>query len=186
MSPSKGGKPPQFNGQGMLLVHDLVRQEMLRIYENGDYKILSDNGQVDYLNATAKELFYEGLEFFKIASLKDRRIFENDGYVYIVPWMGDKIVNTITVMLVKSGYKASTFAGVIEVEKTTLKKVIDCLKAFCEKNSLTNTELATYVPEKNIEKYDGFLPEPLLIEGYGQKYFDVENTILWLKKWLPS
>lgn len=183
VSPSKGGEPPQFNGQGML-VHDLVRQEMLRIYESGDYKIPSDNGQVDYLDATAKELFYEGLEFFKIASLKDHRIFENNGYVYIVPWMGDKIVNTITTMLVKSGYTATAFAGVIEVEKTTLQKVMDCLKAFCEKNSLTNTELAMYVPEKSIEKYDDFLPESLLIEGYGQKYFDIHSSIMWLKKHL--
>ena len=186
VSPHKGGKPPLFNGQEGGMVHDLVRQEMLRIYENEDYKILSNNGPVDYLNATAKELFYEGLEFFKVASLKDHRIFENDGCVYIVPWMGDKIVNTITTMLVKSGCKPYTLAGVIEVEKTTLKKVIDCLKAFCEKNNLTNTELATYVPEKRIEKYDYFLPESLLIEGYGQKYFDIENAILWLKKWLPS
>ncbi|HIF26248.1 MAG TPA: DEAD/DEAH box helicase [Micavibrio sp.] len=181
VSPSKGGEPPQFNGQGML-VHDLVRQEMLRIYESGDYKIPSDNGQVDYLDATAKELFYEGLEFFKIALLKDHRIFENNGYVYIVPWMGDKIVNTITTMLVKSGYTASAFAGVIEVEKTTMQKVMDCLKAFCEENNLTNTELAMYVSEKSIEKYDDFLPESLLIEGYGQKYFDIDSSIMWLKE----
>ena len=95
--------------------------------------------------------------------------------------MGDKIVNTITTMLVKSGYTASAFAGVIEVEKTTLQNVMDCLKAFCEKNSLTNTELAMYVPEKSIEKYDNFLPESLLIEGYGQKYFDVKAAFLWLQ-----
>ena len=100
--------------------------------------------------------------------------------------MGDKIVNTITTMLVKLRYTASTFAGVIEVKKITLQKVIDCLKVLCEKNSLTNTELAMYVTKKSIEKYDNFLPESLLIEGYGQKYFDVENAILWLKKWLPS
>ncbi len=184
VSPSKGGEPPQFNGQGML-VHDLVRQEMLRIYESGDYRILSDNGQVDYLDATAKELFHEGLEFFKIAALKKHRIFENNGYVYIVPWMGDKIVNTITTMLIKSGYTASAFAGVVEIEKSNLQEVTDCLKQLSQQKSFTNTGLAMSVPEKNIEKYDEALPESLLTEGYGQKYFDVKNTVLWLKKWLP-
>jgi ATP-dependent Lhr-like helicase len=179
VSPSKGGEPPQFNGQGML-VHDLVRQEMLRIYERGDYKISCDNGQVDYLDSTAKDLFYEGLEFFEIALLKDRRIFESNGYVYIVPWMGDKIVNTITTMLIKSGYTASAFAGVIEVENASQRAVSDCLRNICSENSLTNTELATAVSEKSIEKYDDYLSERLLTEGYGQKYFDVKSTIAWI------
>ncbi|MBL6735426.1 MAG: DEAD/DEAH box helicase, partial [Shewanellaceae bacterium] len=184
VSPAKGGKPPEFSGEGML-VHDLVRQEMFRIYESEDYRIPSEHGQVDYLDATAKALFDEGLEFFKAASLKDRRIFENNGDVFIVPWMGDKIVNTITAMLMKSGYTASAFAGVIEVEKTTLPEVINCLKTICEENSMTNTDLAMGVPNIKVEKYDDALPECLLIEGYGQRCFDVKNAILWLKKWLP-
>lgn len=180
VSPSKGGEPPQFNGQGML-VHDLVRQEMLRIYEDEDYRISSGGNQLDYLDATARDLFYEGLGFFKLAALKERRIFENDGYVYIVPWMGDKIVNTITAMLIKSGYKASAFAGAIEIENTEMQKVIECLKQICLKNNLTNTELAEFIPEKSIEKYDDYLPESLLTEGYGRKYFDVQSTVIWIK-----
>lgn len=127
-----------------------------------------------------KDLFYEGLEFFEIALLKDRRIFESNGYVYIVPWMGDKIVNTITTMLIKSGYTASAFAGVIEVENASQRVVSDCLRNICSENSLTNTELATSVSEKSIEKYDDYLSERLLTEGYGQKYFDVKSTIAWI------
>lgn len=180
VSPSKGGEPPQFNGQGML-VHDIVRQEMLRIYETGEYRIQHSNGYIDFLDSTAKELFNEGLDNFKVLYLSKERIFENNGYVYIVPWMGDKIVNTLTTMLIMDGYSASAFAGVIEVEKANLKKVQQYLVKLSKENTLTNTELAKYVAEKSIEKYDDYLPETLLTEGYGQKYFDIDKTKEWLK-----
>jgi ATP-dependent Lhr-like helicase len=98
--------------------------------------------------------------------------------------MGDKVVNTITAMLVKAGHAASAFAGIVEVEKTNSQTVIESLKKLCLKGTLTNTELANIVPEKVVDKYDDLLPEALLIEGYGQKYFDVDNSILWLKKHL--
>lgn len=183
VSPSKGGKPPKFNGLGGL-INDRVREEMLRIYESGDYRIPHDNRHVDFLDETAKKLFNEGLDFFKKSSLSERRFFESNGNVYIAPWMGDKIVGTIYIMLIKSGYKAIPYAGVIEVEKASLQEVTDCLKTLCEKNNFTNTSLATFMPVKSIEKYDEFLPEDLLDEGNGQKYFDVENSLIWLKKWL--
>lgn len=181
VSASKGGEPPKFDGHGML-IHDLVRQEMLRIYESEEYKIPSSSGDIDYLDATAKELFYEGLKFFKLTSLKNRRIFESNGCVYIIPWMGDKIVNTITTMLVKSGYTASAFAGVIEVENTSERLVSEFLINICSENSLTNNSLATVVSDKSIEKYDDYLSEYLLTEGYGQKYFDVESTKAWINR----
>lgn len=181
VSASKGGEPPKFDGHGML-IHDLVRQEMLRIYESEEYKIPSSSGDIDYLDATAKELFYEGLKFFKLTSLKSRRIFESNGCVYIIPWMGDKIVNTITTMLVKSGYTASAFAGVIEVENTSERLVSEFLINICSENSLTNNSLATVVSDKSIEKYDDYLSEYLLTEGYGQKYFDVESTKAWINR----
>lgn len=164
-----------------MLVHDIVRQEMLRIYKTGEYRIQHGNGYIDFLDSTAKELFNEGLDNFKLLSLSKERIFEHNGYVYIVPWMGDKIVNTLTTMLIMDGYSASAFAGVIEVEKANLKNVQQYLVKLSKENTLTNTELAKYVAEKSIEKYDDYLPETLLTEGYGQKYFDLYKTTEWLK-----
>lgn len=87
-------------------------------------------------------------------------------------------------MLIRSGHKTSAFAGIIEVEKVGLQEVKKCLKELCQQNNLTNTELAMFVPEQKTEKYDKFLPKSLLAEGYGQKYFDIDNSILWLKEQL--
>lgn len=180
VSPSKGGDPPQFNGNGML-VHDTVRQEMFDIYKSGNYKIPIGSSEVDYLDSTAKSLFNEGLEFFQEALLHKRRIFQHNDYVYIVSWMGDKIVNTIATMLIKLNYKVSIFSGIIEIEKTNLEAVSNSLFELCSNNRLTNSDLALSVREKRIEKYDDFISESLLNIGYGQNYFDVERAREWLE-----
>lgn len=46
----------------------------------------------------------------------------------------------------------------------------------------TEAELAADVPEKYLDKYDEFLPEPLLASGYGAKAYDVEGTRRWLQE----
>jgi ATP-dependent Lhr-like helicase len=44
--------------------------------------------------------------------------------------MGDKTVNTIVALLVKKGFEAGAYAGVIEVKKAQLDNVIAVLRSF--------------------------------------------------------
>ena len=62
--PSKAGTPPNFGGDGMS-VHDYVRQEMLKIYLEGDYRIDAGGTKVEFMDSTAKKLFSEGLDYFR-------------------------------------------------------------------------------------------------------------------------
>jgi ATP-dependent Lhr-like helicase len=96
--------------------------------------------------------------------------------------MGDKIVNTLVMILVQADYKATAFTGVIEVEDVQINEVINYLKEFLKIKPPTNKDLAKNIDDKYTEKYDGWLPESLLTEGYGQKLFDVETTVDWLRK----
>ncbi len=178
--PAKGGKPPVFLGGGMS-VHDLVRQEMLKVYLRGDYRIEAEGQKIDFMDATARNLFFEGLTSFRDLRLENRRIVSHGQYVYLIPWMGDKIVNTLTMLLVKSGYKANSFRGIIEVDDATHSAVSNCFIDFIEEESESNTELAKMAVNKHTEKYDHLLPEGLLDEGYGAKAFDVSGTKEWLE-----
>ena len=45
-------------------------------------------------------------------------------------------------------------------------------------------ELAAVVPDKDLDKYDEYLPESLLAKGYGAKAYDIERTSIWLLKHL--
>lgn len=177
---TKGGKPPRFGGEG-LGMHDLVRKEMLSIYKSGDYRISTASGMVDYVDTAAKELFREGVDFFERAELRKRSVIEQEGNAYIFPWRGDKILNTLSAILLKKGFRASHFAGVIEVQRTTSDSVISSLKSVLQAGLPSDSELAETVPEKHIEKFDELLPEDLLTEGFGRRMFDVDGAGEWLR-----
>lgn len=178
---TKGGQPPQFSGGGMS-VHDVVRQEMLAIYRENDYRIAIGSKRVDYADATARSLFAEGCDSFKRFNLQNSHFISDGQRSYVLPWMGDKVVNTITALLMRSSFKASSFAGVIETEGASVSSVQRALKEILLSGLPSESELAADVPEKYLDKYDDYLPEFLLAKGYGAKAYDIEGTQVWLQK----
>ncbi len=179
VSPAKGGQPPKFGGGGMS-VHDRVRQEMFEIYKSGDYKIAIGETKLDFLDPTGKGLFHEGLSFYQQAGLKTNRLIQQGTSVYIIPWMGDRIVNTIYILLIQKGFDVDCFAGLIEVEKAKLSTVEEVLISFISLSNTSNADLAKPVKNKDIEKYDHLLPEEMLNMSYGEKAFDVKSTLKWI------
>lgn len=179
VSHAKGGQPPKFGGSGMS-VHDRIRQEMFEIYQSGDYKIAINESKLDFLDPVGKGLFHEGLNFFQQTDLKKNRLIQQGASVYIIPWMGDRIVNTLYAMLIQAGFNAGCSAGVIEVEQTQLPTVEKALKSFISLSETSNAELAKPVKNKDIEKYDHLLPEDLLNLSYGEKNFDIKSTLKWI------
>lgn len=179
--PTKGGNPPRFGGDGMF-VHNRIRQEMLRIYLEGDHRIESGEERREFMDVAARMLFSEGLRFFRDMRLANKRIIELGKNVYLISWMGDKVVNTLSVLLTMGGYKADKFAGVVEVEKASCLDVSGHLRSFNRDNKPTNAELAELVENKQTEKYDHLLPEELLNEDYGARAFDIDGTVDWITK----
>ncbi|HDL8449961.1 TPA: DEAD/DEAH box helicase [Yersinia enterocolitica] len=177
---TKGGQPPQFSGGGMS-VHDVVRQEMLAIYKENDYRIAIGSKRVDYADATVRSLFAEGCNNFKRYNLQNSHFISDGQRSYVLPWMGDKVVNTITALLMRSSFKASSFSGVIEIEHASLSSVQHALKEMQLSGLPSASELAADVPEKYLDKYDDYLPESLLTKGYGAKAYDIEGTQIWLQ-----
>ncbi|WP_049855369.1 DEAD/DEAH box helicase [Dickeya fangzhongdai] len=178
---TKGGQPPQFSGGGMS-VHDVVRQEMLAIYRENDYRIAIGSKRVDYADATARSLFAEGCDNFKRYNLQNSHLISDGQRIYVLPWMGDKVVNTITALLMRNSFKASSFAGVIEIDDASVTTVQHTLKQMLFSGLPSESELAADVPEKYLDKYDDYLPESLLAKGYGAKAYDIEGTQFWLRK----
>ncbi|MDE1263835.1 DEAD/DEAH box helicase [Vibrio aestuarianus] len=176
---AKGGKPPKFGGSGMT-IHDVVRQEMFRILKDGDYRISVGNKKVDFADAIAKEQFKESVTFFQRSDLARKPLLKVGNSTYLFTWLGDKVVNTIVALLIMNGYEASAYAGVVEVEKTSVESVKSTLRTLASKKLPSETELAQSVLEKQIDKFDEFLPEDILSIGYGTKAFDINGTKEWL------
>lgn len=178
---AKGGEPPKFGGSGMG-IHDVVRQEMFSIYRDGDYRIAAGGSKMDFLDDMARDLFAEGLGLFNDLNIDSEPVVQQGQYVYVFPWLGDKVVNTLVALLTRQGYQACAFAGVIEIEKADAKQVRNDLLSLLDGQLPSATELAALVPEKEIEKYDEYLPEALLEEGYGRRAFDVDAALCWVGK----
>ncbi|MCG3763708.1 DEAD/DEAH box helicase [Vibrio cincinnatiensis] len=176
---AKGGKPPKFSGSGMT-IHDVVRQEMFRILKEGDYRISVGNQKVDFADEIAREQFKESVTFFQLADLARKPLLKVGNSTYLFTWLGDKIVNTIVALLVMNGYEASAYAGVIEVEKASVEGAKSTLRTLASRKLPSETELAQSVLEKQIEKFDEFLPEDILSLGYGAKAFDINGAKEWL------
>ncbi len=178
---TKGGKPPKFNGSGMT-IHDRVRQEMFSIYRTGDYRIEAGNQKIDFVDNLGRRLFQEGVNFFKEANLEKQPVYQSGKHSYIFSWMGDKVVNTLTVLLIRSGFVCSNFSGVIEVQNSDIDDIKNCLIAITKNDMPDETELARTLSlqQKLIEKYDEYLPEYLLTECYGRKAFNSKAAKQWI------
>lgn len=179
---TKGGQPPIFGGEGMS-IHDIVRQEMFMIYQEGDYRIAIDDRKADFADTTARALFDEGLQCFRSNNLASEYFIQQGQHVYIFPWLGDQTVNTLSALLILHGFKAGSFAGVIEVEKTTVIEVKQMLANILREGLPTESVLAEKISEKCLEKYDEFLPEILLNKEYGLRAFDINSISNWIKKY---
>lgn len=178
---TKGGKPPKFNGSGMS-INDKVRQEMLSIYRSGDYRIEIGNEKIDFVDSIGKQLFQEGAYFFKEANLEKQPIYQSGKHCYIFSWMGDKVVNTLTVLLIKSGFACNNFGGVIEVQNSTVADIKRCLINLVNNELPDETALAEMlsIQQKRVDKYDEYLPEDLLTIGYGRKAFNSKTAKQWI------
>jgi ATP-dependent Lhr-like helicase len=168
---ASGGNPPIFGGGGQS-VHDIVRQEMLRVYQNREMPL--------YLNQEAKELLEEAFECFGSLRLCDRQILQLGSTVHLLPWMGDRITNTITMILRMHGLSADCFAGIIDLTTTTAEDLKISVTELLQKPKPNATALAAELPDTLVEKHDYFVNAELRQLGYGTRFFDIEGAWNWL------
>lgn len=179
---TKGGKPPKFGGTSMS-VHDAVRQEMFKIYSSGDYRIEVGKKKIEFADDVARQLFKEGSEFFNRSDLIKQPIVQNGKHCCLFSWQGDKTVATLTVMLMRRGFVASSFAGVIEIQNSTVDNVVAHLVDIVKEGAPSEVDLADILSEqqKRVEKFDEYISDPLLSEGYGKRFFDSAAAIQWIR-----
>lgn len=180
---TKGGKPPKFGGNG-ISVHDIVRQEMLKIYTKGDYRIDVGSQKIDFLDDTAKQLFREGADFFRKSEMSNSSTIQHGKHCFLFPWSGDKVVSTLAILLMRNKFTISVFGGVIEIQNASKDEVANYLAGLKEDAIPTELELAKTLKteQKHIEKYDEYLSEELLSEGFGRRTFDIRGTKKWIEQ----
>jgi len=166
-----GGRPPKFSGEGMM-VHDIVRQEMLHTYIEAEPPI--------YLDETARSHFEEATHYFRELGLDRTQTLQVGGRVLLFPWLGDRKTGTIAALLKWQGFDATASGLAVDVANTSLEKFKKGIAKMQQHEAPSATELAEMIPNTMEEKHDHFLPRSIRDLGYGARHFDLPGALEWL------
>lgn len=165
---ASGGNVPLFGGEGSL-VHTRVRKQMYATYVKTDTP--------DYLDAKGRELLGEGRTHFDRLDLHDRHIVPQGERTILFLWAGDRIVNTMHVLLSQRGYQASKTGMALEFQNCGSEEVFEELQDIARSEPPDPSQLAESVENKIADKHDRYLPADLLNANYASKRLDVKGAI---------
>jgi ATP-dependent Lhr-like helicase len=164
---SGGGRPPLFSGGGGE-VADLVRQRMRTWYEASDVP--------RYLDKTAQALLDEGRASYRRLELRERPIVAWGNDTLIFCWRGDRILNTLAVVLATAGLRVSTDGVAVHINDSTADQVHSVIRELSAGDSPDPVVLARTVENKQRDKYDEYLSEELLARSYATHSLDVDGA----------
>ena len=166
-----GGRPPKFGGNGQM-VHDCVRQEMKRVYLQKAIPV--------YMDKAAKSSLDEGIECFHALGLSKIKAIQIGSTVHVIPWLGDKITTTITVLLRSAGLAADCFGGLIDIRNCSIESFHSASDSIIKGRKPSSFELANLVPDTIVEKHDPVLPKEMRDLACGARLFDVDGAWEWM------
>ena len=128
------------------------------VYENDDLPCFADK--------TARALLAEARNAYRDLGLVSTGMLERDGTTYIFPWVGTVTINTLALALRETGLPAAVHRLIIEVDRTATDKVRSGLSTLSETDEPDPVHLANSVRNVERQKFDRFLPRPLLLVGF--------------------
>ncbi len=167
LEPSPAGRAPLFSGGGPE-VHERVRQEMKAVYEASDVP--------QFLDANARALLQEGREAYAEYHLDKAPLVEYRNDVAIFCWTGDRVLDTLLVLLRARGLRAGRDGIAVIVSDIKANELIPHLRVLATQGPADSGELAGTVANKNVEKHHAFLSEELLSMDYASRRLDSEGA----------
>ncbi|WP_252275430.1 DEAD/DEAH box helicase [Nocardioides sp. LMS-CY] len=164
---SSGGRPPMFSGDGAQ-VADLVRQRMRALYESDDVPV--------YLNAPAQDLLDEGRAAYRRLRLQERQLLPWGDDTVVFPWRGDRVLNTVAVLLAARGHHVGIGGGTMTITRATPDDLRATARDLLADPPPDAASLAATVPIKAHDKYDEYLSEPLLCAAYAARNLDLAGA----------
>lgn len=173
VNPSKGGKPPIFDGMGGK-VHDQVRTEMRCI--------LSRNTPVSFLDKVAAKQIEEARSVYSRLGLDHNKFILNGKDVILFSWLGDWAKDALALILRRNGLKAESEGLTITIHDSNLD---DVLRKFREIERIPQPapeQLAASVQNKMSDKWDYMLTEQLLNKTYASRELDVDTALQFINR----
>jgi ATP-dependent helicase Lhr and Lhr-like helicase len=167
LAPARGGRPPAFPGLGPE-VADEVRRRMRTWYEGDAVPV--------YLDRTAQRLLDEGRAAYCRLGLDQQPLLSWGRDTVLLPWRGDKIMNTLSVVLRDHRLEVGQDGVALTVRRTTVVGLWELIQQLASAPPPDPLELAEKVANKAADKHDNYLDEALLTKSYAARSLDVPGA----------
>ncbi|UYB36357.1 exonuclease domain-containing protein [Arthrobacter koreensis] len=162
-----GGLPPSFSGSG-IEISDGIRQRMKQLYESSHVPV--------YLDSTARTLFEEGRAAYSRLGLRKTPLLVWGDDTLLFPWAGDRIMNTLHVLLSGQKYESTLDGAGMTLRKTSLEEAATLLGDLASNPPPDPSHVARSVVVKERDKNDVYLDDQLLTRSYAAAALDVAGT----------
>ncbi len=166
--PAGGGRPPRFDG-GYGRVDDEVRREMQIVYKEADSPA--------YLDETARMLLKQGRDTYDRLDLAADPIIVAGADCHLFAWRGDRIQDTLALMLRSRGLEAVNEGLSIWVRNSVQTAVEQQLRELLDGPPPDALELAGRVKTMHRAKWDTLLPPDLLEGDFVSQSLDVPGAL---------
>ena len=154
VEPAGAGAPPAFPATGAILVDPALRQRMLEIYQGESVP--------DYLDDVAARFLAQGRATFAQLGFDARVCYEDATAIYSAPWDGDRALATAALLLSSAGVDTDPSGALLISRRTTLPELLATVQGLLEVWPPDLLPLAHEIAEKQVDKWDWVLSEPLL------------------------
>ncbi|MFW1889455.1 MULTISPECIES: DEAD/DEAH box helicase [Acinetobacter] len=176
--PDKGGAIPYFENTGTAMVHSRIRQRMK--------EILLHSQEIPFLDATAQKMLAEAREYFRVSNLENTFIREMGGSTLLFTWQGDRVNNTLVLMLGSLGLDASNEGVHICISNSKKSILHATVKKLLSNGIITPAQLLKEVKNLESEKWDWALPKTVLDKSYASVALEIELAMDFLVKVLEE
>lgn len=171
-SQTKASTLPISGAGGM--IHDAIRQEMFNIYMNGNVP--------PCLDKTAKANFERGREYFFSYQLDKKVLITGPTGLMLFPWRGDRVLQTVVLMLNKASVSASRVNAHIELDFASIDNLKTAVVSILMKGEVDPKELLKKVKNLDWEKFNCYLPEDLKFITYAHTHLDVKGALDFFRR----
>ena len=169
VEPAAAGVIPGFDGGGAATVHDRVREEMR--------EVLRASLTVPFLDETGQSLLQEARATYLRLNLENNWLLQDGKETRIVLWRGDRVHDTLVLMMQSLGFKGTNDGVSIGIADSTVERVKNSLASLAAQKSINPIGLAASVKNKEREKWDGLLPDDLLNLNFAASCLDVDGAL---------
>lgn len=178
VKPGAGGALPNFEGQYGAMIHDQVREEMRNVLRTVE--------AVPFLDKAATELLAEARGSYRELGLDRNWLRQAGAEVQLFLWKGDRINDTLALMLQASSLPAINHGVYVEVRDADEASVTGVLREIATTAELNPQAIATSVQNKIRAKWDVLLPDDVLDESFASNNLNVAGAVGALRAVLAS